>query len=73
MPEVPANYLVLGLSDSVHQLLHDGYVVAIIQMPLVGWNHDADGVTDGRRLAFLACLDVFIDDFGEHIQRHVST
>ena len=48
MPEGPANYLAFGLSDSVNQLLRDGYVVAIIQMPLVAWNRDADCVIEGK-------------------------
>lgn len=50
MPEGPKNYLVAGLSDTVNQLLHDGYVVAIIQMPLVAWNRDADCVVEGRKI-----------------------
>lgn len=49
MPEGPANYLAFGLCDTVNQLLRDGYVVAIIQMPLVGWNRDADGVIEGKK------------------------
>ena len=49
MPEDPAQHLAFGLSDSVNQLLRDGYVVAILQMPLVGWNRDADGVIAGKK------------------------
>lgn len=49
MPEGAANYLVAGLSDSVNQLLRDGYVVAIIQMPLVAWNRDSDCVIEGKK------------------------
>lgn len=49
MPEGPANYLAFGLSDSVNQLLRDGYVVAIIQMPMVAWNRDADCVIEGQK------------------------
>ncbi|HXC50250.1 MAG TPA: hypothetical protein VN634_05145 [Candidatus Limnocylindrales bacterium] len=50
MPEGRANYLVFGLSETVNQLLRDGYVVAIMQMPLTAWNRDAEGVVDGRKI-----------------------
>lgn len=49
MPEDPKQHLAFGLSDSVNQLLRDGYVVAILQMPLVGWNRDSDGVIAGKK------------------------
>lgn len=49
MPEDPKQHLAFGLSDTVNQLLRDGYVVAIIQMPLVGWNRDADCVIEGKK------------------------
>lgn len=51
MPEGPAHYLDAGLSETANQLLRDGYVVALIQMPLVAWNRDADGLVEGRQLS----------------------
>jgi hypothetical protein len=48
MPEGPKNYLISGLSDSANQLLREGFVVALIQMPLIGWNKDRNGVIDGK-------------------------
>ncbi len=48
MPEGPKNYLVAGLSDSINQLLKEGFIVAVVQMPLVGWNKDRDGVIEGK-------------------------
>lgn len=47
MPEGAAHYLEAGLSDAASQLLRDGFVVALVQVPLAGWNHDADGAIDG--------------------------
>lgn len=44
MPEGEQNYLNSGLGDSVQALLREGYIVAAMQMPLVGWNADRDGV-----------------------------
>ncbi|WP_425400083.1 hypothetical protein [Aeoliella sp.] len=44
MPEGPENYLIGGLDDTIEVLLKQGYVVAVVQMPLVTWNDDTDGV-----------------------------
>jgi hypothetical protein len=49
MPEGAENYLSSGLSDSANALLREGFVVAVMQMPLVGWNRDADGVLPNQR------------------------
>lgn len=43
MPEGAENYLSSGLSDSIDHLLKRGFIVAAVQMPLAGWNQDADG------------------------------
>lgn len=43
MPEGAANYLAAGLAEAIEALLREGYVVAAVQMPLAGWNQDADG------------------------------
>lgn len=48
MPEGPAGYLASGLADSANELLRAGYMVALIQMPLVAWNKDNDGKVDGK-------------------------
>ncbi len=50
MPEGRTNYLVFGLSETVNELLRDGYVVAILQMPVTAWNRDAEGVVEGRKI-----------------------
>lgn len=49
MPEGAENYLTAGLSDTVNQLLRDGYLVSVVQMPLVGWNSDKDCVLNGTK------------------------
>lgn len=43
MPDGAENYLAAGLAEAMNELLRQGYVVAAVQMPLVGWNGDADG------------------------------
>ncbi len=57
MPEGAEHYLSSGLSDSINHLLEEGFYVAVVQMPLAGWNKDADGMLPsgktfdvGRRL-----------------------
>lgn len=52
MPEGAENYLSAGLSDTVNQLLRDGYAVSVVQMPLVGWNTDKDCVVNGMKYTF---------------------
>jgi hypothetical protein len=45
---VPAGvdqYLSVGVGDAVNALLRKGFIVAVVQMPLAGWNVDADGKT----------------------------
>lgn len=52
MPEGVDNYLSSGLSQSIEALLDEGFVVAAMQMPLVGWNQDKDGVLpSGKRFS----------------------
>ena len=43
MPEGKDHYLDAGLSQTVECLLEQSFIVAMMQMPLVGWNHDASG------------------------------
>ncbi len=50
MPEGVAGYLASGLADSANHLLQAGYVVALIQMPLVAWNRDSDAVINNQPL-----------------------
>lgn len=52
MPEGAENYLSAGLSDTVNQLLRDGYLVSVVQMPLVGWNNDKDCMLNGTKFTF---------------------
>ena len=44
MPEGKDHYLDAGLKETVERLLQNGFIVAVMQMPLVGWNRDATGV-----------------------------
>lgn len=44
MPEGKDHYLDAGLKQSVERLLKSGFVVAVLQMPLVGWNQDSTGI-----------------------------
>lgn len=42
--EGPDHYLDSGLKETVERLLENGFVVAVMQMPLVAWNQDNSGV-----------------------------
>ena len=44
MPEDKNRFLEAGLKESIERLLENGFVVAVMQMPLVAWNRDDTGV-----------------------------
>lgn len=44
MPEGLEHALDAGLKQTVERLLENGFVVAMMQMPLVSWNKDASGI-----------------------------
>jgi hypothetical protein len=44
VPDGPEHYLDAGVKETVEFLLLHGCEVVLMQMPLVGWNHDADGI-----------------------------
>ena len=44
MGETHEQGLELGLKDTIERLLENGFIVAAMQMPLVNWNKDANGI-----------------------------
>ncbi len=44
MLEGKDHYLDAGLKQTIERLLQNGFIVAVLQMPLVGWNQDASGI-----------------------------
>lgn len=48
VPDGPGHYLSGGLSDAIHHLLRRGHIVAVMQMPVTGWNTDTDGAVNAN-------------------------
>jgi hypothetical protein len=44
VPDGPEHYLDAGVKETIEYLLNHGCEVVVMQMPLVGWNHDSNGV-----------------------------
>jgi hypothetical protein len=44
MPEDKERFLEAGLKESIERLLENGFIVAVIQMPMVAWNKDGSGI-----------------------------